>query len=503
MPLLSKLRIVLRTAHRACLLFGLLLLPGQAALANPPVPSALPAQFALGIQTNLGTAAEMASLGFGWRYAYLTGGLGSADWSRWQANGDYARLWLQDTLAAGLMPVFTFYQAVPASPHAGVEPPFGNLTTPATMRRYFDNWVLMLKICAEQGKPVVVHLEPDLFGYFQQTGKAPQHIPVSVGGSGHADAKGYADTASGYAQALSAMRDKYAPQVLIAWQASQWASGSDLISNAADPTATASSIASFFASFGAAYELIFSEFSDRDSGYYQTRGENRWWRAQDFDTFRRFLAQLSSQSGKRIVLWQIPMGNTLYRSLNNTNHHYQDNRAEYFLESVLNSGNRQRLQAYAEAGVLALLFGSGTTSQTMFTDAANDGSTSPAAINNAATNLSGRNNDLMPHSADDDGGFLRAAVGAYKALPGLPHPATVKADHDRVFDWAEQRLPGLFSPTAPSQVLNGFWLRHYPFNNLYLGHQNNRLYGYGEWFGGLVDLGDLSLWLARAQADGY
>ena len=37
-------------------------------------------------------------------------------------------------------------------------------------------------------------------------------------------------------------------------------------------------------------------------------------------------------TGKRIVLWQIPYGNTRMRAMNNTWNHYQDNRVEWLLD---------------------------------------------------------------------------------------------------------------------------------------------------------------------------
>jgi hypothetical protein len=113
------------------------------------------------------------------------------------------------------------------------------------------------------------------------------------------------------------------------------------------------------------------------------------------------------------MLWQIPIGNTLYRSCNNTNYHYQDNHAEYFLKS----GNRQHIVDYVSAGVVGILFGEGldvtvsSTPNTSYWDAAGDGITNPPSING---------NTLDSTSSDDDGGFLRTSAAAYYSSGPVP-----------------------------------------------------------------------------------
>ena len=76
-------------------------------------------------------------------------------------------------------------------------------------------------------------------------------------------------------------------------------------------------------------------------------------------------------------MWQIPLGNTKMRSVNNTNGHYQDNRPEWLLDDL----GRAHLAAYRDAGVVAFLFGGGAGGTTCACDAIGDGVTNPAAIN--------------------------------------------------------------------------------------------------------------------------
>jgi hypothetical protein len=110
------------------------------------------------------------------------------------------------------------------------------------------------------------------------------------------------------------------------------------------------------------------------------------------------------------MLWQVPNGNRLYRSENNTNGHYQDNRAEYFLDAT--TGRNHMLQ-WANFGVMGIMFGAGVGSQSHYYDYTNDGITNPAPING---------NDLVSAHPDDDGGYLRLGIASYYVTGYMPLP---------------------------------------------------------------------------------
>jgi hypothetical protein len=114
----------------------------------------------------------------------------------------------------------------------------------------------------------------------------------------------------------------------------------------------------------------------------------------------RLLSAFSGHTQKRIVLWQIPQGNTKMRAMNNTWNHYQDNRVEWLLDEP----SRSHLTAYINAGVIAFLFGRGADGATCACDANGDGTTNPAPING---------NTLTSLNSDDDGGFFRQKTVAY------------------------------------------------------------------------------------------
>jgi len=390
---------------------------GGAPPGGSGLPAGLPSHFGLGLSSSPTELSWMTGSAVPWdyRYQYLAGGVNTgAGWSTWNAPaGQFATLYLDASKAAGILPVFSYYQIVPSSPNPGNENPDPKLTNAATMNAYFADWKLLMQKCGAFASPVIVHHEPDLWGYMEQMhGTNPASTTVSVASSGFAEAAGFEDNARGFAKALVALRDTYAPNALLAWHASAWATGTDVVMNNGDPVALGGQVASFFNALAADFDLVFFDPSDRDAGYYEFvvgDGGAHWWSNADFDLFRQYCATICAGTGRKGMLWQVPCGNTLYRSCNNTTDHYQDNRPEYFLQA----GNEAHLADYKAAGIIAILFGRGAGGPTTYTDAAGDGITNPAPING---------NNLTATAADDDGGFLRSAGGAYYAAGPLAIP---------------------------------------------------------------------------------
>ncbi|MBI2838993.1 MAG: Ig-like domain-containing protein [Acidobacteria bacterium] len=385
---------------------------------NAEIASGPPtAFFGLGLANSPGDLSWMTSSGVPWnyRYQYLAGGVNTGSgWSTWNSPaGQFATYYVNNSDAAGYAPVFTYYQIVHSSPNPGNENPDPKLTNASTMNAYYADWKLLMQKCGAFGKPVIVHVEPDLWAYMQLNhGDNPANTSVSVSSSGFSEAAGFANNAAGFAQALASIRNTYATNVTLAWHASAWATGIDLILNNGDPVVLGNRLASFFTALNANFGLIFFDPSDRDAGFYQYiygDGGAHWWDNADFVSFRQYIQTITGATGRKAMLWQVPIGNTLYRSCDNTWDHYQDNRPQYFLQT----GNRQNIVDYANAGVIAILFGRGADGPTDYTDDHGDGITNPAPING---------NNLAALYADDDGGFLRIGVAAYYAAGPVPLP---------------------------------------------------------------------------------
>jgi hypothetical protein len=395
------------------LLATVLLASSSLAAKGCVTPPGIPHRLGLGLMNGPQQLSWMTTSGIPWdyRYQYLTGGVNTGDgWTEWNhPYGSFADDYLRDSGNNGYIPVFTYYQIVPSAPDTWSENVSVKLQNASTMRAYFAEWEMLMQKAGAYGRPVIVHVEPDMWGYMEQAyGQNASSVPVSVASSGFPEVAAFPDNASGFANALIHLRNVYAPNVVLGFHVSAWATGTDLTLNDADPYAAADAVFAFYQSLAAPFDLLFFDPSDRDAGFYQAvRGDGgaHWWGESDFWRFREFVGRLVDRTGKKAVLWQVPVGNTLYRSMDNTWGHYQDNRAQYWL------GSRQHLQELTDYGVIAILFGAGADGCTMYTDETGDGVTNPAPING---------NDLEAQYADDDGGYLRLAASAYYEAGPIP-----------------------------------------------------------------------------------
>jgi len=380
--------------------------PWPSQTPNPPPAggaTGLPTTFRFGLGNGPGGVSWMNGTGAAWgyRYQYLSGNVGGSNWSQWNSPpGEFAKLYMQESRDNGTLPVFSYYCMAPSAGEANLHA----MTKPGLMWNYFNNFKLLLLKAGEFGDTVIIHHEPDLWGYLQQQkGDNPASVPVAVTSSGFPDVAGQPDTAIGFARALVAIRNSLAPKALIAFHASNWATNTD-ITFGGDAAALGTRVATFFNALGAGYELLFNDFIDRDSGYYAAIGQPRPWDDATFDRSRLYLATISAATGKKILVWQVPCGNTLYRTCNNSSGHYQSNHAEYFLKA----GHRQKIVDWAASGIIGMMFGSTLAQTTSYMDSRGDGITNPAAINgNTATAM----------VWDDDGGFLRTSAAQYDADP--------------------------------------------------------------------------------------
>src|SRR5438128_3731240 len=403
----------------------------------PTLPSsASGGNLSFGLSSEPNALTWMTSSGVPWtyRYTYLSAGVNTGNgWETWNTPaGQYATYYMNASAGAGYIPVFSYYELLQSNPSMGSnesDRDFSNLNNASTMNAYYANFVLLMQKAAAFGGPVIVQVEPDLWGYLEQraAGGSAATLTAMVKSSGHPDVAGINDTAQGFAGALLHLRDKYAPNALLATHASLWASGVDIGTNTDTsrvPSAEADKVAAFLNSAGVAsnpwgstFDLVFNDVADHDAGWFELvagDGGAHWWDRQNvklpkFAVWLQWMTELHLKTARPLIVWQVPVGNQYYLAMNNTDGHYQDNRAEYFL------ANTASLQA---AGITTVLFGSGNAGQTTYTDAKVDGITN----NNGAptTDTLGSCTACNTHSstyADDDGGYLRVFVGQFYSPP--------------------------------------------------------------------------------------
>jgi hypothetical protein len=392
-----------------------------------------------------------ATTTFGFRYQYLAGGVNTGSgWTSWNANGDFVTYYVQESVEHAVIPVFTYYmlvQSAPGSTQSEGASVAANLQNTATMTAYYHAAKLFFQRAgAFANTRVVLHIEPDLWGYTQQlaTRDNASTVPAQVAATGVPELAGLSDDISGFARAISTLRDIYAPNVLLGYHLSIWGTGKDILyskpSDAVVDTLAARA-GQYFLSLQGDFDLVFAEFTDRDTAYkeyvYGDRGRS-WWAAGDFTRHVRFLSTFVSTTQNRVVLWQIPYGNTRMRAMNNIWNHYQDNRVEWLLDDA----TRAHLDAYLQAGVIALLFGGGAAGTTCACDAASDGVTNPEPINgNIGWSL----------NSDDDGGFFRQKAVDYYATGASLLPAGSPV----LTSAAQPNSPG--PPGAPDGIRPGTW----------------------------------------------
>ena len=398
-----------------------------------------------------GAAALRASAPFGLRYHYLAGGVNTGrGWQEWATGGgSFVSNYIADSAANGMIPVFSYYELRQSQPGAGQSDEqravIGNLADRDTMRAWFEDLKAFFQRAGAAGTPVVAQIEPDLWGYVQREGgDDASAVPAQVAATGLLDLRALPNTAAGVAQGVRRLRDTYAPNVLLGYPVSVWGTGKDIaVSDESDEAveALAARSARFYRSLGTSFDTVFAEFADRDSGYAVKRdgrsADEAWWDGADFARFAHYLGAVHARVDRPIVLWQIPLGNTLYRAMDDSPHHYADNRVQW----LLGASSREHLRPYLDAGVVALLFGSGQPDGTCACDAAGDGVTNPPPYGTATRESL---------SADDDGGYFRARVNAYyrDGALALPSPAASPTRKRTAGIPAKLRHPGRFSTRA-------------------------------------------------------
>jgi len=264
----------------------------------------------------------------------------------------------------------------------------------ATMRKYLMDLKLFMVKAGETRKPIILHAEPGVWNRFLTAPEfrpnALEGIHVGVRASGLPELEGLDDSAVSFGKAFGILRDRYAPNVLLAWHLTN--------AGGVTPTRAAEALRA-----SGAWDLLFTDVGDRDAGFMEAHGTaNAWWKEKEFTELREWGREVYARSSLPIMVWRIPLGNTHMAACNNTPWHYMDNRVEYWLEDYPSNAH---LAEWAEAGFVGLLFGGGTVECTVHRDSAKDGVSNPPP----APGNQGERSEFP----DDDGGYLRLRAGNY------------------------------------------------------------------------------------------
>jgi hypothetical protein len=361
----------------------------EAALVGPVagrIPTGLPARLLVGLFEDAGqTWMRDSAVPWNVRYRYLVKGWAN-NWGWGAYDGSWGLQYLRECDAQGFIPAVQYYQ-VNGEPGGGEDQFLAKTQNATTMRSYFSDFKMFMQRAREFGKPVLVMVEADGFGLLQKQTQSNPHAYAAVAATGLPELSGLPNTVASWGLAFLQLRKAVgANNVILGIHVSAWAGDGDLahfsvttplqgevtkVHNFLKPLGLASNVT------GATWDVLVADPLDRDADFFlRIHGQDRWWNASDsapitsksFNRYAEWLRLWNVASGKRWVLWQIPLGNSHHLNVDNTSNApragYKDNRAEYFF----GSGGSAHREKFASAGVIALLFGKGEGRQSSYTN---------------------------------------------------------------------------------------------------------------------------------------
>ncbi|MDY7230370.1 hypothetical protein [Hyalangium rubrum] len=362
---------------------------GEAALVAPvagSVPTGLPPQLLVGLFEDAGQS-WMKNSGVPWnvRYRYFVKGW-IDNWGWGPTEGKWGLDYMRECDAQGFIPAIQYYQ-LNDEPGGGEAQLLSKVQNATTMRSYFSDFKVLMQRAKEFGKPVLVMVEADGFGLLQKQALNNPNTAAAVASTGLPELAGLPNTAAGWGLAFLQLRKAVgASNVILGIHVSAWAGDGDLahfsVTTPLEPEVT--KVHSFLKPLGlasnvtgATWDVLVTDPLDRDAEFFQRMfGQDRWWDPSDsapitsksFNRYAEWLRLWNVASGKRWVLWQLPLGNSNHLGVDNTRdaprEGYRDNRAEYFFGT---SGAAHR-EKFAGSGVIALLFGKGEGRQSSYTN---------------------------------------------------------------------------------------------------------------------------------------
>jgi len=355
-------------------------LAGSSALGV--VPSGLPARVEVGLFEDTG-GTWMKSSGAKWdtRYRYFTKGWVN-NWGFGNYDGSWGLSYLQECASQGYVPAVQYYQLV-GEAGGGESAELQKLQNVTTMTSYFGDFKILMQRVKDFGKPALILLEADAFGFLEQQSGNNPNAAAAIASTGMPELAGLPNTVAGWGLAFLKIRNAVgATNAILGIHISAWASGKDIayfnVTDSLQPEVD--KVYSFLGPLGLAsnvtgstYDVLVGEPLDRDSDYYKlVQNQDRWWDPSDtasissksFNRYAQWLLLWNQKAQKRWVLWQIQLGNSNHKDVANNGgsaEGYKDNRPEYFF---LNG--TAHIQKFADSGVIALLFGAGAGGQSSY-----------------------------------------------------------------------------------------------------------------------------------------
>ncbi len=234
---------------------------------------------------------------------------------------------------AGGVPVYTFYQLLKLGQRAGITGSHEAdivkkvLRDQSLMNSYFTNFIKLLSYTKTITSKAVMHIEPDSWGFMwwamgTEGNDNANSIVVKVADSGHADVAGFANNAAGFARALLALRDKYAPDFYMAFHTSNFRVG------------TRPEVVVNFLKDCGKWDLLVTEHPHNELD------TSTWWKAWDNGRVTinlNWAKTITEALQLPMLIWQAPIGSIDFHLLGN-------------------SSDLSMLKRFSQAGIAGVLF---------------------------------------------------------------------------------------------------------------------------------------------------
>jgi hypothetical protein len=295
------------------------------------------------------------------RYAYLVGNADvNSSWTKWNSpDGEFAAIVARGADAKGAIPMFDMYEFA-----ADGDGNFAIVNDATFMTRYWADIQLLADKIKAFGKPAIVHIEPDFWGYAQANATNGDPTKFAAKVKIAPTCGDLADDLTGLAQCAIRIFRTTSPKAAVGLHASQWAA----YDAKGDPDGAA--VGKFLAQvLGGQADYIATDILDRDAGCFEAKpsaydcsrgGTTGWyWDESNATTpnFTQYLAWAKAMHdaiGLPILWWQTPMG-VPASTPGGAPNMYRDNRVHYIFS---------HMREFINAGGVGACFGAGASGQT-------------------------------------------------------------------------------------------------------------------------------------------
>ncbi len=287
------------------------------------------------------------------RYLVGSGQNLESGWQTWNSpEGAYVDLIAGMADKVGAVPMFTVYMST-----ARGEGSLAYLSDSAFMTQYWHLAKLVFQRLAVYGKPALVSVEPDFWGFVESQTTSGDPTKVTVQVKVETDCAAYANDLTGLAACYIHLAWTYAPKSRVGFPPSDWGASS------------IAGVISFMNKVGiGAGDFVVVQTTDRDVGCHEAGGDSACTRALSYldesnatsPNYTEYLATMKQYHdgiGKPLIWWQTPLG-VPSSTPGGTPNHYRDNHVHYILTHA---------SEFVAIGGVGAVFGPGWGTQTSIT----------------------------------------------------------------------------------------------------------------------------------------